>query len=471
MASITSASGISTTLGSYSGITAEDIESLLAADAINKTRAQNQIKTINSQKTAWSDISTRLTNFLNKIDALQKDEAFQTKKAASSNSGIASISGTAEALEGSYDLKVKQLATATKVTGTKVTDNSKAALNVEGTLSLTSSEVDKDGNPITVDIEITSEDSLKDIADKINKQSKNSSVSANIIDNQLVLTNTKMGDKNFTISGDVAESLGIGSTAKTTQGQSAIFELDGMEITRDSNTVSDAIDGATLTLSKVSDESVKVSLTNDTSKLVDAVQGLVDQYNSLMSFIGENLSVGDPSSENNKTGALAGDTALTRLQTQLRNLITIPSVKGSDLKPNDLGISTIDNNGTLGFDSEKFKKALEEDPSAIKDFFYEKTKSKDSDGTTSTTESGYTLAIKELVNSYVVNTSTNKGVIATKSATYDSTIKDLNKQITRFDKILEMKRDRYITMFTKLDEAMMQAESQLEYLASQFSSK
>ena len=64
-----------------------------------------------------------------------------------------------------------------------------------------------------------------------------------------------------------------------------------------------------------------------------------------------------------------------------------------------------------------------------------------------------------------------KGVIATKSATYDSTIKDLNKQITRFDKILEMKRDRYITMFTKLDEAMMQAESQLEYLASQFSSK
>ena len=68
-------------------------------------------------------------------------------------------------------------------------------MNVEGTLSLTSSEVDKDGNPITVDIEITSEDSLKDIADKINKQSKNSSVSANIIDNQLVLTNTKMGTK------------------------------------------------------------------------------------------------------------------------------------------------------------------------------------------------------------------------------------------------------------------------------------
>jgi flagellar hook-associated protein 2 len=468
MASITSSSGISTTLGSYSGITAEDIEGLLAADAINKTRAQNQITTINAQKTAWSDISTRLANFLNKIEALQKDEAFQTKKATTSNSGVASISGTASAMEGSYDLTIEQLATATKVTGSKVTEDSKADLNIEGTISLTSSEVDEDGNPITVDIEINSGDSLKDIADKINKQSKTSSVSANIIDNQLVLTNTKMGDKNFTISGDAAESLGIGSTAKTTQGQPAIFEIDGMKMTRDSNTITDVIDGATLTLSKVSDEPVKLTLENDTTKLVDAVQSMVDQYNSLMSFIGENLSVGDPSKEDNKTGALVGDSALTRLQTQLRNLITIPSVAGSDLKAADMGISTIDNNGTLGFDSEKFKETLAKDPSAVKDFFYSETKTKGDDGTSTTTEAGYTLAIKDLVNSYVVNTSTNKGIIATKSATYDTTIKDLNQQITRFDRILEMKRERYVTMFTRLDAAMMQAESQMEYLASQF---
>ena len=59
-----------------------------------------------------------------------------------------------------------------------------------------------------------------------------------------------------------------------------------------------------LDASKVSDESVKLSLTNDTSKLADAVQGLVDQYNSLMSFIGENLSVGDPSSRKQQDGAL-----------------------------------------------------------------------------------------------------------------------------------------------------------------------
>ena len=56
-----------------------------------------------------------------------------------------------------------------------------------------------------------------------------------------------MGDKNFLIDGNAAEGLGIGSTATTTQGQSAIFELDGMKITRDSNSVTDVIDGVTLT--------------------------------------------------------------------------------------------------------------------------------------------------------------------------------------------------------------------------------
>ena len=430
MASVTSSSGISTTLGSYSGVTSEDIEKLLAADAINKTRAENKITSLKAQKTAWSDISTRLTNFLSKVDALQKDDAYQTKKATTTNSSIASIAGTTEAPEGTYDLKINQLATATKVTGSQVAQSSKTALNVSGQLSLTSSEVDENGKPITASIEITAEDNLKDVA--------------------------------------AAEGLEIGSTATTTQGQPAIFELDGMKITRDSNSVTDVIDGVTLTLAKKNEEHVTLSLANDTSKVVDAVQGLVDQYNSLMSFIDDNLTVGDPSSENNKTGTLVGDSALTRLQTQLRNLITIPAVSGSKLTASKLGISTVDNDGTLGLDTTKLKEALAEDPAAVKSFFYASTKIKEADGTASTKETGYTLALKELANSYVVNTSANKGIIATKSATYDSTIKDLNKQITRFDDILAMKKERYITMFTKLDSVMMEAENQLSYLSNQF---
>ena len=148
---------------------------------------------------------------------------------------------------------------------------------------MTSSEVDENGKPITASIEITAEDSLKDVAAKINSQSKTTFVAASIVDNRLILTNTKMGDKNFDrrqCRRRVRDRFNCDNDA----GQPAIFELDGMKITRDSNSVTDVIDGVTLTLAKKSEEHVTLSLANDTSKVVDAVQGLVDQYNKLDEF-------------------------------------------------------------------------------------------------------------------------------------------------------------------------------------------
>ena len=68
MASITSSSGISTTLGSYSGVTSDDIEKLLSADTTKKMLAQNKITTINDQKTAWNDVRTRLNSLLSKVE-------------------------------------------------------------------------------------------------------------------------------------------------------------------------------------------------------------------------------------------------------------------------------------------------------------------------------------------------------------------------------------------------------------------
>src|SRR5699024_11990023 len=85
MASITSASGVSSILGQYSGITSTEIEELLQGETVPKIRAQNRIEDIQKQKTAWSDVKSRLNNFLTKLKVLQSNEAFQTKKASSSD--------------------------------------------------------------------------------------------------------------------------------------------------------------------------------------------------------------------------------------------------------------------------------------------------------------------------------------------------------------------------------------------------
>ncbi|WP_313628637.1 flagellar filament capping protein FliD [Enterococcus italicus] len=465
MASITSSSGISTTLGSYSGVTSDDIEKLLTADASKKTLAQNKITTINDQKTAWNDVRTRLSSLLSKVEDLQKAETFATKKVTNSDDSIASITTTADAAENDFSLKVTQLATTTKLIGNKLSDSSKTALGISGSFSLTNSQ-DK-----TFTFNVESTDTLKSLTDKINAETKNSAISASIVDNRLVLTSSTTGEHAITVAGESADALGISSTTKASYslGQQAEFELDGLALKSDSNSVSNVVEGVTFTLKKASTDSTTIKVTTDTDKTVQAVKDLVSQYNSTMSFINDNLSVGDPSSESNTTGKLQGDSTLRSLQERLSSLFTSSAVTGTSLKANDVGISLIDRNGTLGLDEDKLKKALSEDGNAVKNFFYQ------SDGGKSTITSssnvsdtnGYTAGLKKLVDGYLVDTTANKGIIATKASTFDLAIKDLNKQITRFDEILTMKRDRYVDMFTRLDQAMMEAETQLSYFTSQ----
>lgn len=468
MASITSSSGISTTLGSYSGVTSDDIEKLLSADTTKKVLAQNKITTINDQKTAWNDVRTRLNSLLSKVEELQKAETFATKKVTNSDESIASITTTADAAENDFSLKITQLATTTKLIGNKLSDSSKTALGISGSFSLTNSQ-DK-----TFTFTVESTDTLKSLTDKINVETKNSAISASIIDNRLVLTSSTTGEHAITVAGESADALGISSTKKASYslGQQAEFELDGLALKSDSNSVSNVVEGVTFTLKKASTDSTTIKVTTDTDKTVQAVKDLVSQYNSTMSFISDNLSVGDPSKESNTTGKLQGDSTLRSLQERLSSLFTSSAVTGTSLKANDVGISLIDRDGTLGLDEDKLKKALSEDGNAVKNFFYQTDGAKSTIASTSNVSetNGYTAVLKKLVDGYLVDTTANKGIIATKAATFDLAIKDLNKQITRFDEILTMKRDRYVDMFTRLDQAMMEAESQLSYFTTQASS-
>lgn len=80
-------------------------------------------------------------------------------------------------------------------------------------------------------------------------------------------------------------------------------------------------------------------------------------------------------------------------------------------------------------------------------------------------ENGMAQKMRSLINSYI---SDKTGIITNKSSTFDNEIKDISKSITSFNERLEKKRANYIAMFTRLDTVMMEAESQMAYLNSQF---
>lgn len=467
-------------MGQYTGITSDTIDQLLQSDELRKTVIQNKIDKINTKSQAWTDISTRLGNLMSKLEALQDESTYQTKKVTSSDDTIATISGTSDSLEGSYDLVVKQLATSSKITGGVVSKadgttkiSTKDALGYSGKLTITNGATDGSDKALTVEIDVKATDSLKDIANAINnakdpsddKGTKSAGLKATIVNNQLVVTSEEMGDRTLTIGGDLKDSLGF-ANSQTTRGQSAKFTLDGIEMERNSNSPTDVIDGVTLNFKKAdASKTITLGLTNDTDKELSAVKDFVSQYNSVMSFLSEKMDVGDPSKSDNKTGALAGDSTLISLQSKLQS--TVLGGKSVDgVSASTLGLS-VDRNGTLSLDETKFKAQLAKNPNAVKDFFFVDTSNKYS---TEKTGTGYTADFKAVLDRYTSTKSGSEGVISLRKSSYQSEIKDYNKQIERITEQIATKRARYVTMFTNLDTAIGNLQSQFSYFQSQKSS-
>lgn len=467
-------------MGQYTGITSDTIDQLLQSDELRKTVIQNKIDKINTKSQAWTDISTRLGNLTSKLEVLQDEATYQTKKVTSSDDTIATISGTSDSLEGSYDLVVKQLATASKLTGGVVSKSdgttkisTKDALGYSGKLTITNGATDGSDKALTVEIDVKATDSLKDIANAINNAkdpsdstgTKSAGLKATLVNNQLVVSSEEMGDRTLTIGGDLKDSLGF-ANSQTTRGQSAKFTLDGIEMERNSNSPTDVVDGVTLNFKKAdATKTITLGLTNDTDKELSAVKDFVSQYNSVMSFLSEKMDVGDPSKSDNKTGALAGDSTLISLQSKLQSTVLGgKSVNG--VSASTLGLS-VDRNGTLSLDETKFKAQLAKNPNAVKDFFFVDTSTKYA---TEKTGTGYTADFKAVIDRYTSTKSGSEGVISLRKSSYQSEIKDYNKQIERITEQIATKRARYVTMFTNLDAAIGNLQSQFSYFQSQNSS-
>lgn len=450
-------------IGSYSGIDQTSIDKLMEAEKLPLVQLANKKTNLTAKQNAWKDINTRLNSLNSKISALTKSDTINAKSSTSTDESIVSITASRNTAVGNYKIHVERLATSTSVLSGKISlpeGGITKTLNISGTFTITNS--DGKGAEITVG----TEDSLSKITSKINDASKDTGISAAIINDQLYLTDSKTGNRTIALSEPDSENsilgkLGLtGDTGKTIEeGTTAKFTINGVTVERDSNEVKDVLEYTTINLHKThktgENDTVKVAL--DTSKLTSAVQEFVDQYNSTMTFIEDTLAAGDPKVPGTG-GTLAGDSTLMRLHSSLRNLVTSAVGNGNtSIKDiSELGVTTIDKFGKLQFDSSKLTEALGKDPQNVANFF----SSKDSKGE----EIGFGIRLNDHINSYITS---DKGIIKGKTESLGKTLDDLTKQIDRFNLRMEKKQAQYIKMFTALDVAMMEAESQMSWLVGQ----
>ena len=134
--------------------------------------------------------------------------------------------------------------------------------------------------------------------------------------------------------------------------------VNGLAIERTSNSVSDVVSGVTFNLATVTTGNARIDLTRDTTGITTKVENLVTAYKSFE----ENLLIlSDRDSEVEEFGgALAGDTLVQNIRTQVRAMLTAPSsTPGTEAEaPRDVGLS-FDRYGALQLDKDKLLSQLE----------------------------------------------------------------------------------------------------------------
>ena len=154
---------------------------------------------------------------------------------------------------------------------------------------------------------------------------------------------------------------------ETVSGVDSSFAVDGVTITRPTNTIDDVIDGASLTLSSITTTDANVSVTTSKDKVLSALNNLIEEVNKISSQIKELTARG---LNGEKKGALAGDTTMRSISERLKKITTQPMDGfGEDtIYLANLGVSTTQD-GMLVLNSRKFDEAFANSPEDLTALF------------------------------------------------------------------------------------------------------
>lgn len=433
--------------GLSSGLDTDSIVTALvdARKAQLITPLENRIADITNKQTALSVFQAQMANLQSASSALNA-ASITGRGAVSADTDTLSIDSVEEtAVTGSYDVTVSALATTDKVYFVGEADSDTTTFGT-GTITITSDGVTK-----SVVIDATN-NTLAGIAEAINDTS-GMPVTASIVNDgganpyRLVLTSNATGNAaNVTQDLDtvlVGLAVDAGLTAAN-DSQDASIIVNGLTVTKSSNTFADAIPGVTFTIKDdTAAPTVKVTVDDDYSAATSAINTFVSYYNSLAASYDDQFTF-DESTQT--LGVLGSDYGLMSTQSRIKSIVfgvynNLGNVTYESLS--DIGIS-VDENGQMAVDSSKLSDALANDAAEVKTLFQ---------GTSSglSTENGLMENLYDYLESQV---NSIDGILVQKSGIYTDTIDDLNDLIDarqdRIDAYEENLKARFANLETVL---------------------
>ncbi len=453
MASITSA-------GVGSGLDVEGIVSkLMELEQKPLTRLDTKETAYKAKITAYGSVKSNLANLQTAASTLATASTFTGKSATVSDTTVLSAAASSDAAAGSYSISVSQLAkyhamrSNTNYAATSETFNT-------GTLAISI------GGAAAVNVAIDSNNNtLSGIRQAINDA--DAGVTATIINdgttNRLVLTSDTSGSAGA-ISVAVTDD-GSGGTHALTQlanaglvqvqsADDAQFTINGLSVTRSSNTVTDVVDGLTLNLTKgtlANPGTATITIAKNTAATTSAIESFVKAYNSAVEYLKSSSSY---NSSTRTGGPLNAEGTVRSIRSELNTLIgsSVSGIAGGVDTLSSIGI-TMQVSGSLSIDSSALQAALADPAKDLTSLF----------GQTTVGNEGIAVKFKTSMTSILAS----DGLLAGRTDGITTAIKDIGTTreslLAKLDKI----EARYRAKFAALDGLAASMSRTSQYLSSQ----
>lgn len=306
------------------GLTQDYYEALVTAAMepyrLSVARAKARKDELTVESAVYTDMGTKMESLHSAVAALREGDSsiFDQKTATSGDSSILSASATSSASDAIYDINVTQMAAAHRIRGDRQTSQTTG-------LGLGAGEFTING----VDVSIGANASLNDIRDAINSAvataiddetiEEEAGFTATIIDKQLVLTANSTGEDfelAITDTDGLLDSLGMFDHPALQEAENAIFTVNNIEVTRNSNSdIDDVIEGVTLNLAAEGETTLTIAPNN--SGVQAAISTFISRMNDFTSWLNAKTGVRENSDGTYTRGVLSNDNTIKGLRRQL----------------------------------------------------------------------------------------------------------------------------------------------------------
>ena len=356
------------------------ITQLVAIERAPLTKLETEAKALETKLSTYGKVKSSISALRDAASALTRADTWTRTTGASGNPGAVSVTTGANTKPSNYSIQVNAIA-ATQSNATGVFASADAFVG-EGTLTIELGTWGAGQGTFTPKVGATAvqitagppAQSLAQLRDKINASGAGviASVLTDASGARLVLRSSSPGASNaFRVSvGDsdgnnsdgvglsalaFDPSVGILTMAQALAAANASATLNNLPITSESNTLTDVLDGMTLTLNQVTSSPVLLNATLDAPALRKSVDTFVSAYNDLNQMLSDQTKLG--SAAQNAT-SLHGDSAAVAIRNQLRQLLGATSAASSTFtRLSEVGFD-VQRDGSIKLNETKITSAL-----------------------------------------------------------------------------------------------------------------